>query len=74
MTFVVDTVGQVTNPAGDTFAGVILAVPIGTSPETARQMVQDAARMWCERVTITPATLCAAQAREDEARTAKGMV
>lgn len=74
MTFVVDTVGRVTNPDGDTFEGVILAVPVGTSPHEAKQMVQDAARMWCERVTLTPALPCAALAREDEARTVRGMV
>lgn len=52
MKFVVDTVGTVTNPAGETFKGVILAVPDGTDEAEAARMMRFAASLWSERVEI----------------------
>jgi hypothetical protein len=53
--FVVDTVGEVTNPNGDTFRGVILGIPHGTSPDAEKAALRAAARMFAARVTIAAA-------------------
>jgi len=52
--FVVDTVGRVTNPAGDTFKGVILALPAGMSDADQNHALREITRLWAERVTIEP--------------------
>lgn len=52
MNFVVDTVGEVTNPQGDTFKGVILAVPFDASEAEARDMMRRAVRMFAGRVSL----------------------
>jgi hypothetical protein len=54
--FVVDTVGQVTNPNGDTFLGVILAIPAGTSTDDGKAALRAAGRLFADRVTIVPSS------------------
>ena len=50
--FIIDTVGEVTNPSGETFKGVILAVPHGTPDADAKEMLRRAASMWAGRVDL----------------------
>lgn len=52
--FVVDTVGEVTNPAGETFRGVILALPARMSDADQKRALSEVARLWAGRVTLTP--------------------
>ena len=47
MTFVIDTVGQITLPTGETCQGVIL-----TSDDPAD--IREASRHWAGRVTLSP--------------------
>jgi len=52
--FVIDTVGEIETPAGDRFRGVILALPVGLTPEQEAAALREIARMWAERVTLAP--------------------
>jgi len=52
--FVIDTVGEVETPAGDRFRGVILALPIGLTPEQERDALREIVRLWADRVTLAP--------------------
>lgn len=70
MKFVIDTVGQVTNENGDTFKGVILAVPADATEDEAREMMRHAARMWAERVEIVHRPTIDAKTRDTMERNA----
>jgi hypothetical protein len=52
--FVIDTVGEVETPGGDRFRGVILALPVGLTPEQEAEALREIARLWAERVTLAP--------------------
>jgi len=51
---VIDTVGEVETPAGDRFRGVILALPVGLTPDQEAAALREIARLWAERVTLAP--------------------
>jgi hypothetical protein len=52
MTFVVDTVGEITLPDGTVCQGVILAVPSDAKEEQWKPAMRSAAKLWCERVEL----------------------
>jgi hypothetical protein len=52
--FVIDTVGEVENPDGDQFPGVILSPPDGLSWPEQRAQIRETARQWSGRVALIP--------------------
>lgn len=52
MTFVIDTVGEITLPDGTRCKGVILAVPADATAEQEAAAMRQAGNLWAERVTL----------------------